>query len=174
MRESQRNPMPSRTIKESHRPRVSDRTMHCHSCSGQLSGLLFQKTNRHRHNSEMEPQEGRTASPLYTPRQRPHSLRKTTHQTVGLNAETKEDRHRAKGGTFVLTFPLIGPFRFRDFPGPIQTGMVKLKGFRGLSGARTDANCCRARPQSRTKVHNTEYNRGIRADLTLSKPRLGY
>jgi len=36
--------MPSRTIKESHRPRVSDRTMHCHSWSGQSSGLLFQKT----------------------------------------------------------------------------------------------------------------------------------
>src|SRR5215472_12907602 len=35
--------MPSRTIKESHRPRVSDRTMHCHSWSGQSSGLLFQK-----------------------------------------------------------------------------------------------------------------------------------
>jgi len=38
------NPMPSRTIEESHRPRVSDRTMHCHSSSGQPSGLLFQKT----------------------------------------------------------------------------------------------------------------------------------
>jgi hypothetical protein len=36
--------MPSRTIEESHRPRVSDRTMHCHSRSGQSSGLLFQKT----------------------------------------------------------------------------------------------------------------------------------
>jgi hypothetical protein len=36
--------MPSRTIKESHRRRVSDRTMHCHSWSGQSSGLLFQKT----------------------------------------------------------------------------------------------------------------------------------
>ena len=36
--------MPSRTIEESHRPRVSDRTMHCHSLSGQSSGLLFQKT----------------------------------------------------------------------------------------------------------------------------------
>jgi hypothetical protein len=36
--------MPSRTIEESHRPRVSDRTMHCHSWSGQSSGLLFQKT----------------------------------------------------------------------------------------------------------------------------------
>ena len=33
------NPMPSRTIEESHRPRVSDRTMLCHSSSGQSSGL---------------------------------------------------------------------------------------------------------------------------------------
>ena len=38
------DPMPSRTIEESHRPRVSDRTMHCHLSSGQSSGLLFQKT----------------------------------------------------------------------------------------------------------------------------------
>jgi len=36
--------MTYRTIKESHRPRVSDRTMHCHSSSGQSSGVLFQKT----------------------------------------------------------------------------------------------------------------------------------
>ena len=36
--------MPPRTIEESHRPRVSNRTMHCHSSSGQASGLLFQKT----------------------------------------------------------------------------------------------------------------------------------
>jgi hypothetical protein len=39
------NPMPSRTIEQSHRPRVSDRTMHCHFSSGQSSGLLcFKKT----------------------------------------------------------------------------------------------------------------------------------
>ena len=43
-RVSEFNPMPSRIIEESHRPRVSDRTMHCHSSSGQSSGLLFQKT----------------------------------------------------------------------------------------------------------------------------------
>ena len=41
-------------------------------------------------------------------------LRKTTRrsrvhvQTVGLNAETKKDRHRAAGEKFVLTFPFIG------------------------------------------------------------------
>jgi len=38
------HPMPPRTIEESHRPRASNRTMHCHSSSGQPSGLLFQKT----------------------------------------------------------------------------------------------------------------------------------
>ena len=39
------NPMPSRTIEQSHRPRVSDRTMCCHSSSGQSCGLLrFRKT----------------------------------------------------------------------------------------------------------------------------------
>src|SRR5215471_2151430 len=37
--------MPSRTIEQSHRPRVSNRTMCCHSSSEQLSGLLcFKKT----------------------------------------------------------------------------------------------------------------------------------
>ena len=29
-------------------------------------------------------------------------------QTLGLNAETKKDRHRAVGEIFVLTFPFIG------------------------------------------------------------------
>ena len=29
-------------------------------------------------------------------------------QTVGLNADTKKDRHRAVGEIFVLTFPFIG------------------------------------------------------------------
>jgi hypothetical protein len=38
------HPMPSRTIEESHRPRVSDRTMHCRFSSGQSSGWLFQTT----------------------------------------------------------------------------------------------------------------------------------
>src|SRR5262249_52272599 len=32
-------------------------------------------------------------------------------QTLGLNAETKKDRHRAVGEIFVLTFPFIGHFR---------------------------------------------------------------
>src|SRR6516225_1822390 len=32
-------------------------------------------------------------------------------QTLGLNAETKKDRHRPVGEIFVLTFPFIGLFR---------------------------------------------------------------
>ena len=55
----------------------------------------------------MEPQEGRTASPLCT---RPHGLRKTTLRTVGLNAE-KTIGIESKGGSFLLTFPLIGLYR---------------------------------------------------------------
>ena len=72
-------------------------------------------------NSEMEPHGRTIASPSRTRR---HSktlcLEKTTlrvrHyvQTVGLNAETKKDRHRTEGETFVLTFPLIGLYRFGD------------------------------------------------------------
>jgi hypothetical protein len=106
--------MPSRTIEESHRPRVSDRTMHCHSSSGQSSGLLFSENDGRRHNSEMEPQGRTIASPSRTRRQsKTLCLEKTTLrrvrdyvQTDGLNAETKKDRHRAEGETFVLTFPL--------------------------------------------------------------------
>jgi hypothetical protein len=32
-------------------------------------------------------------------------------QPVGLNAETKKDRHRADGEVFLLTFPFIGLLR---------------------------------------------------------------
>ena len=66
-------------------------------------------------NSEMEPQGRTIASPSRTRRQsKTLCLEKTTLrvrdyvQTVGLNAETKKDRHRAAGKNFVLTFPLIG------------------------------------------------------------------
>jgi hypothetical protein len=110
--------MPSRTIKESHRPRVSDRTMHCHSLSEQSSGLLFHENDGAVTNSEMEPQGRTIASPSRTRRQsKTPCLEKTTLrvrnyvQTVGLNAETKKDRHRAEGETFVLTFPFIGLYR---------------------------------------------------------------
>jgi len=36
--------MPSRTIKARHRPRVTDRTLHCRFLSGQSSALLFPET----------------------------------------------------------------------------------------------------------------------------------
>src|SRR5262249_21911959 len=69
-----------------------------------------------RHNSEMEPQGRTIASPSRTRRQsKTLCLEKTALrvrnyvQTVGLNAETKKDRHRAAGEIFVLTLPLIGP-----------------------------------------------------------------
>jgi hypothetical protein len=77
--------------------------------------VMFQKNDGRRHNSEMEPQGRGSLPPLYTRRQnRALSLSKTTHearvhvQTVGLNAKTKKDRHRAEGETFLLTFLLIG------------------------------------------------------------------
>ena len=56
------------------------------------------------------------ASPSRTQRQsKTLCLEKTALRVrdyaVGLNAETKKDRHRAAGETFVLTFPLIGLYR---------------------------------------------------------------
>ena len=112
--------MPSRTIKESHRPRASDRTMHCHSSSGQSYRLVVSENDGRRHNSEMEPQGRTIASPSRTRRQsKTLCLEKTALrvrnyvQIVGLNAETKKDRHRAAGEIFVLTFPLIGLTGFR-------------------------------------------------------------
>src|SRR5262249_10863674 len=98
--ESPGNPMPPRTIEESHRPRASDRTMHCHSSSGQSYRLVVSENDGRRHNSEMEPQGRTIASPSRTRRQsKTLCLKKTALrvrnyvQTVGLNAETKKDRH---------------------------------------------------------------------------------
>jgi hypothetical protein len=77
--------------------------------------LVVSENDGRRHNSEMEPQ-GRTIDALFHTQGQSKTLclEKTTlgvrvHvQTVGLNAETKKDRHRAAGKIFVLTFPLIG------------------------------------------------------------------
>src|SRR6516225_5562851 len=88
--------------------------MHCHSSSGQSSGLLFQKTMgavtkakwNHRRTIDALFHTGKQSKTL--------CLEKTTLrvrdyvQTLGLNAETKKDRHRAVGEIFVLTFPFIG------------------------------------------------------------------
>ena len=65
-----------------------------------------------RRNKDMEPQ-GRGSVPAFRTRRRNRALglRKTTlrsrvHvQTVGLNAETKKDRHRAGRGGFSLDIP---------------------------------------------------------------------
>src|SRR6516164_1398400 len=95
--------------------------MHCHSSSGQSSGLLFQKTMgavtkakwNHRRTIDALFHTGKQSKTL--------CLEKTTLrvrdyvQTLGLNAETKKDRHRAVGETFVLTFPLQ-KLSSRNFP----------------------------------------------------------
>jgi len=116
--------MPSRTIKEGHRPRVSDRTMHCHSWSGQSSGLLFQKTMGAVTTAKWNHRGRTIASPSRTRRpSKTLCLEKTTRrvrvhvQTVGLNAETKKERHRADGEMFLLTFPFIGLVRYARLPG---------------------------------------------------------
>ena len=141
-RESQRNPMPSRTIEESHRPRVSDRTMHCHSFEWKIGRLVVSENDGRRHNSEMEPQGRTIETPLRTRRQsKTFHLAKTTlrgrvHvQTVGLNAEKKNDRLRAEGEIFFLTFPLIGPYRFRDFPGVEALSCDQLLNFPVLTNS---------------------------------------
>src|SRR5437867_5090800 len=124
--------MPSRTIEESHRPRVSDRTMHCHSSSGQLSGLLFQKTTGAVTTAKMEPQGRRIDSPFHTrKRTKPFRLGKTTlrvrvHvQTVGLNAEAKNGRHRAEGEIF------------QDLPQFLRLARDKQREVSGLSFLRS-------------------------------------
>src|ERR1700722_12847159 len=97
--------MPSRTIEESHRPRVSDRTMHCHSCSGQSSGLLFQKTIGAVTTAKWNHRTQQLILRLARGDQaRPEDLRKTTLgvdvQTVGLNAEKKRSTSSRRGGFF--------------------------------------------------------------------------
>src|SRR6266478_5535090 len=74
-----------------------------------------------RHNQDMEPQRRGSVPPLHSrKRNRTSGLSKTTlevgvHlQPVGLNAETKKDRHRADGKRCLLTFPYIGHVRMRE------------------------------------------------------------
>jgi hypothetical protein len=82
--------MPSWTIKESHRRRVSDRTMHCHFSSGQSSGSLSQKTmgavTTAKWNHRGEPlilclTRGDKAKPFA--RRRPLSEEETTFKQLG-------------------------------------------------------------------------------------------
>src|SRR5258708_8771302 len=74
--------------------------------------------NEWRRHKDMQPQRRGSVLPLHIwKRNRTLGLRKTTlgvgvHvQRVGLNAETKKDRHRAEVEMFLLTFPFIGLFR---------------------------------------------------------------
>src|SRR5260221_8848878 len=79
----------------------------------------FSEAEWRRHNQDMEPQRRGSVPPLHSrKRNRTSGLSKTTlevgvHlQPVGLNAETKKDRHRADGKRCLLTFPYIGLVRF--------------------------------------------------------------
>src|SRR5215472_9572274 len=93
----------------------------------------------------MEPYK-RIDSPFHTRRRsKTFGLGKTTlgvreHvQAVGLNAETKNYRQRAEGEIFLLTLPLIGPYRLRAFPGPnLQAALVMASGPLYLLGAAPD------------------------------------
>src|SRR5580692_9402296 len=77
-----------------------------------------------RPNEDMKPQRRGSVPPLHPrKRNRTLALSKTTlgvkvHvHPVGLNAETKKDRHRADGEVFLLTFPFIGLVRFARLSG---------------------------------------------------------
>jgi hypothetical protein len=65
----------------------------------------------------MEPQAGRRISPFRVTKRSNDFLRKTTRrsrvhvQTIRLNAETKEGRHRADSEICLLTFSFIGLLR---------------------------------------------------------------
>jgi hypothetical protein len=67
-----------------------------------------------RHDRKMEPQAGRRVSPFRVTKRRNDFLRKNTRrsrvhvQTIGLNAETKQCRHRADGEICLLTTAFIG------------------------------------------------------------------
>jgi hypothetical protein len=92
--------MPSRTIEESHRPRVSDRTMRCHSLSGQSSGLLFQKrwVPSQQQNGTTGKKTRFSASHAETT-----TLRSEEDHSPNGWAECREkNRHRAEGELFSL------------------------------------------------------------------------
>src|SRR5258708_35543281 len=80
--------------------------------------LVVSENDWRRHDSQMEPQGRGSVSPARTRRRnRALGLSKTTlrsrvHvQTVGLNAATKKDRHRAGREVCLLTFLFIGLVR---------------------------------------------------------------
>jgi hypothetical protein len=67
----------------------------------------------------MDPQEGRTASPLRARRQPPYRLRKTT-LSLGWAECRKKIGIEPKESCLLLTFPLIGLGRFPRQLGPIK------------------------------------------------------
>jgi hypothetical protein len=131
--------MPSRTIEESHRPRVSNRTMRCHSSSGQPSGLLFQKTNGAATTRIWNHRE-EEAFLRFThggKRNRTLGLRKTTLgvggyvQTFGLNAETKKGSAPTRRGAVSLDIPF-----YRTCPSEAVVGLAgdgPVSEWRGLA-----------------------------------------
>jgi|SRR5580700_10724174 hypothetical protein len=97
--------------------------MRCHLSSGQLSGLLFQKTMDARHDSEIKLTTGsRRISASHAETKQGYSASGKPHaQTVGgLNAETRIGGIEPMGKISLLTFLFIG------LPGCGQTGIAVL------------------------------------------------
>jgi hypothetical protein len=95
--------------------------------------LVVSENDGCRHNSEMELQGRTIETPFRTRRQsKTLCLEKTTlrvraHvQTVGLNAEKKMVGFEPKEEISLLTFPLIGPYRFSGLA--IKPGFVAKDG----------------------------------------------
>src|SRR6516162_2636546 len=87
------HPIPPRTIEESHRPRVSDRTICCHSSGGQRLGLLYFRKTMGAVTTAKWNHRKKLLLRTSGDEPRPQGLKKTTLgvdvQTVGLNAEKK-------------------------------------------------------------------------------------
>src|SRR5215831_9631383 len=101
--------MPLRTIQQSHRPRVSDRIMSCHSFIEWITTVrLVRFRNEWRRHKRIWDHKGEKAVALVP---RKATLESRVHvQTVGLNAK-KIISALSRGEIFFLTFPFIGPLR---------------------------------------------------------------
>jgi hypothetical protein len=107
-----------------------------------------------RHNQDMEPQRRGSVPPLHSrKRNRTSGLSKTTlevgvHlQPVGLNAETKKDRHRADGKRCLLTFPYIGLVRFARYTSKCLqfSRLMRLLVYQGYCGDDSVGHSCSGR-----------------------------
>jgi len=105
--------MPPRIIPESHRPRVSDRTMRCHSPSGQPPSLLVSRFRLASSQTGKCNHRGKRSVLSFLVKQRTERHAKNTQRsrpTQSNGAECREKtRHRAQGE--ILTFPFIGLLR---------------------------------------------------------------